>query len=271
MKKTVIAMFTLLFGIAQQTTGVNVDAILYVDTEMPCLREFEKLSGRIVIRNHGEDDIKLIKGTPVFPEMLAFHQLYLFPDISVQEEERITARPAQSPYIRARIKNGIDSWVQRNQDIMTLKKGETLEVNFEHRELEVLHGAGNRLLPFKAELYLSPNTWIPIEVQPPIMVACGAKFIPLTVTETGVKYDRDAVRISRVQIGTNEFLLASEKFSYYRLIDLQPDDTVTHSNKVITITQKNGKVLTIPEADIARVSAERAEGKRKARQLETEN
>ena len=39
----------------------------------------------------------------------------------------------------------------------------------------------------------------------------------------------------------------------------------------IKITQKDERVRVIPEADIPRISAEHAEKKRKARQLETKN
>jgi len=249
----------------------NVEAIMYVDTEMPCLKEFERLSGRIIIRNNGEDDVKVMGRTPDFPEMLVYFQLFLFPDISVQEEEQMTARPAESPHIRARIKRDIDAFVKRNEDIITIQKGESFETAFENINIKVPHGAYNRCLSFVAELYLSPDTWIPVEIRPRIMVACDAKITAVTVTKSGVPKDINTPWVYRAQIGTNEVLLVRENHIHYRLSDLHPDDVVVHSNKVITITQKNGTVRTIPEADIPRISAERTEEKRKARELETKN
>ena len=252
----------------------NVEAIMYVDTEMPCLKEFERLSGRIVIRNNGEDEVKLLKREPHWSNMLVYEQLYLFPDISVQEARTFYAGPewglAGEPS-RSRIKYVVDSCVQSNEDIITLKKGESFEVNFVDRKIEPpafqFHNPRKRIA-FNTELYLQPDTWIPIEVHPPIEVAYDAKYT--LVTEKG---DNNNAWVTRVQIGTNEFLYAklNSAVPSLRLADLHPDDVVVHSNKVITITQKNGKVRTIPEADIPRISAERTEEKRKARQLETKN
>ena len=239
---------------------------MYLDTEMPCLPD-EALSGRIVIRNNGDDAIKLMARSD-FPEMFVYFQLFLFPNVSVQEEERITARPAQSPHLRERIKKGIDTVVEKNENIVTLKKGEALEVDFEGVEIKMPHGAGNRQMPFTMELYLSPDTWIPVEVCPPIVVASGITYTSLTATEVGLKWDANATRAYRAKIGTNEFLLVREKIKHYRLADLHPDDVVTHTNNTITITQKDGNVRTIPEKDIPRISAERKEEKRKNRPKE---
>jgi len=259
MKKSGIAMLALLFNVAQQSTATDVKATMYVDTEMPCLSG-ERLSGRIVIRNNGDDEIKLM-GRPDFLEKLAYFQLYIFPDVSVEEEERMTARPAESPFLRARIKNHMDSDVSKNRDIVTLKKGDNLEVVFEGIELKVPHST-SQVTPFVVELYLSPDTWLPVEVHPPIEAAFDAKHTLVTTTEKG---DNSTARVSRVRIGTNEFLWAKANSSSQsqRLADLHPDDAVVHTNKTITITRKDGDVRTIPEADIPRVSAERKEERRK--------
>jgi len=271
MKKTAVTFGVMLtvFGLHSEPKP-SVEAIMYVDTEMPCLQYDEMLSGRIVICNNGEDEIRLMKGTPVFPEMLAYEQLFIFADISVQEEERMTARPAESPFLRQRIKRRIDSEVEKNMDIVTLKKGESLEVSFKSIELVIPHST-SRPTPFAAELYLSPDTWIPVEARPPIVVAGGVTYTSVTPTKAGQKWDEDATKVYRVPIGTNEVLLVKEKSNYHRLSDLHPDDVVTHANKTITITRKNGNVRVIPEADIPRVSSERKEEIRKNRQPETKN
>jgi len=278
MKKSVVAMCSLLFGAVQQSTAANVEATMYLDMEMPCLKS-EMLSGRIVIRNHGDDDIMLLKREPYWPNMLVDEQLYLFPDISVQEARVFYPGPEhglEGEPSRSRIKHVVGSCIQENRDHITLKKGETFEVNFAGRKIEPpafnFHNPRKRI-PFKIELYLSPDTWIPVAVHPPIAIAYDAKYTPLTGLEKGGVLDGNAARVTRVQIGPNEFLWAKAEFatSSQRLADLHPDDVVTHSNKMITITQKDGKVRTIPEADIARVSAERAEEKRKARQQKGEN
>jgi len=247
----------------------NVEAIMYLDTEMPCLRDNEWLSGRIAIRNNGDTSIKLLKGTQAFPQMLVYEQLYLFPDLAAEgagtvfiaPDSRLEGKPSRSS-----IKRGVDYYSQRNEDTMELKKGETLEITFIGREVDspIFFSSGKRRdIPFKAELYLSPDTWIPVEVHPPIVVASGIAYTSVTPTEAGAKWDENATKVYRVPIGTNEVLLVKEKSKYHRLADLQPDDVVTHANKTITITQKNGNVRVIPEADIPRVSAERKEERRK--------
>ena len=267
MKKTVVTFGVMLtaFNLYSEPKP-NVEAIMYVDTEMPCLQYDERLSGRIVIRNNGDDEIKLL-ARPDFPERFVYFQLFLFADISVQEEERMTARPAESPFLRQRIKRHIDSEVDKNGDIVTLKKGESLDVNFESVELKIPHST-SRPTPFAAELYLSPDTWIPVEARPPIVVAGGRTYTPVTPTEASAKWDENATKVYRVPIGTNEVLLVKEKSNYHRLSDLHPDDVVTHANKTITITRKDGNVRTIPEADIPRVSAERKEERRKKAEAE---
>ena len=267
MKKPVIVMLALLSGVAWQTAAHDVEAIIYLSTEMPCLKEFETLSGRIVIRNNGNGDIKLLKGA-----MLVTDQLYLFPNIPV-EEEKIMAGVSGLIGLggipsRQAIKEDIDYDVQKNECTITLKKGESLEAHFDRREIKAraLNGTSERI-PIAAELYLSPDTWIPVEVHPQISVACDAKYTPLIVEE-GHRRDRDAAWVSRVKIGTNEFLFAKQRSDSYRLADLRPDDVVTHTDNTITITRKDGNVRTIPEKDIPRISAERKEEKRKNRPKE---
>ena len=274
MKKSVVTMFVCFFATAQQVVSVDVEAVMYLDTEMPCLpKESEGLSGRIVICNKGNDDIKLLKSV-VNPDDVVHSQLYLLPNIS--QEERTFYVGLESDFgrpTRTALKNSVDYCLQKNGWFIFLKKGEFFEVEFDGREIEtaglLLHASyARKRIPFKVELYLSPDTWIPVEVHPPIEIAYDAKYTQ--VTEQG---DNNSTRVTRVQIGTNEFLWAKANpaMPSLRLADLHPDDVVVHSNKVITITQKNGKVRTIPEADIPRISAERAEEKRKARQLETKN
>jgi len=246
----------------------DVEAVMYLDTEMPCWRG-QMLDGRIVIRNNGDDDIKLMK-SEMSPAHFVYGQLYIRMDVSEEEEMRLSAKPATRWITRFRIKENTDYEVQEGGGFVTLQKGESFETDFAAREVTVPHGAGNMRVPMVAELYLSPDRWVPVEVRPPISVAGDAKFTPLTPIETGPEWDRTSVRLTRVQIGTNEFLHAklNSAVPFLRLADLHPDDVVVHSNKVITITQKNGTVRTIPEADIPRISAERAEEKRKAREKE---
>jgi hypothetical protein len=265
-------MSALFIGVAQQTATANVEAVMYLDTEMPCVYG-EALSGRIVIHNKGEDDIKLA-GRADFPELLVLFQLALLPAISEQEMIAFYAgnEKAYDGYpSRSTIKRCIDSWGTKNENIILLKKGDSREIKFDDFEIKIsdfLRHAGyvRKRIPFKVELYLSPDTWVPVEVHPPIVVDCGAKITSLTATKAGPDYDGNAAWVYRAQIGTNEVLFVREKYIHHRLSDLQPDDVVTHSNNTITITPKDGKVRTIPETDIARVSAERTEEKRKMRE-----
>jgi len=211
----------------------------------------------------------------VNPDDLIHSQLYLRMDVPEEEEMKISAKPPTRWIKRFNIKEEVDYVVQNRDDkhFVILKKGESFEADFIAREVTVPHGAEKKRVPIVAELYLSPDKWVPVEVRPPISVAGDAKFTPLTPIETGPAWDRTSVRLTRVQIGTNEFLHAklNSAVPFLRLADLHPDDVVVHSNKMITITQKNGTVRTITETDIPRISAERAEEKRKARQLETKN
>jgi len=267
MKKLVTAMVTLLWGTVQQSAATNVEVIMYLDTEMPCLRR-ETLSGRIVIRNKGDKDIKLLK-TAVDPEDVVESHLYLFPDMPLEEEKRLAGdrggmggQPS-----RDEIKRSVDYAVQNPEGKyhFSLQKGESLEADFDYREIKAYaleYSSPRKQIPFKAELYLSPDIWIPVEVRPPIVVAYDAKITGITSDEW---MNSDNPWVYRVNMGTNEFLYVNVGHTRHRLSDLQPGDVVTHSNKVITISQKDGKVRTIPEADIPRISAERAEEKRKAR------
>ena len=269
--KTIVAtaILTLLLNAAQMSSAADVEAIMYLDTEIPCLPS-ETLSGRIVIRNNGDDDIKLLKREPRWSDMLVHNQLYLFLEIPEDEKGKMTDRAMTGRNMRQTIKENVDYDVQKNNSeyVVALKKGETLEVEFSDRALEGLYSIGNRHVSFEAELYLSPDSWIPVEVLPPIVVACGISYNPITAIEAGAKWDKDATLAYRVPLGTNEILLVREKSKHYRIANLCPDDVVTHINKRITITQKDGTARMIPEQDISRVSAERKEKMRKSRQLE---
>jgi len=126
MKKLATAMVTLLLGAVQQSTAANVEAVMYLDTEMPCLKS-EMLSGRIVIRNNGDKDIKLLK-TAVDPEDVVESHIYLFPDMPLEEEKRLAGdrggiggRPS-----REWIKTDVDVIVNNPESKFhfTLKKGE---------------------------------------------------------------------------------------------------------------------------------------------------
>jgi len=272
MKKTTAMcgiMLMTMFNLHSETKP-NVEAIMYLDMEMPCLAN-ESLSGRIVIRNNGDGDIKLLRRMPNFPDMLVHQQLYVRMDVPEEEEMRMGAKPAMRWRARSYIKEDTDYEIQEGGGFVTLKKGESLEVNFQGREVTVPHGAENKRVTMVAELYLSPDKWIPVEIRPPLVVAGDAKLTFLSHIKAGSHYDENAPWVYHAKIDTNEVLFVKEKRVHRRLSDLHPDDIVTYSNKVITITQKDGKVRTIPEADIARVSAERAEEKRKARQQKGEN
>jgi len=275
-REMTIVMFALSLGIIHQAVAHNVEAVMYLDTEMPCLSS-ELLSGKIVICNKGEEEVKLMKSAVALDDYFVHEQLYLFPDIPLEEEKMIGGdrgglggQPS-----RATIKENTDYEVQRNEHIITLKKGESFEVAFDRRRLEAsalfLHGGGKRRIPFAAELYLSPDVWIPVEVRPPIAVAFDAK--AGTPVKEGKWINGNEPWVWRVRIDTNEFLFVKTDSASptYRLGEVHPDDTVTHSNKVITITRKDGSVRAIPEAEIPRVSAERKEEIRKNRQPETKN
>ena len=236
---------------------------MYLKTEMPCLHR-QMLDGRIVIRNNGDEDIKLQQG-PVLRDLLVHSQLYIRMDVTEEEEMRISARPATRWMKRFDIKESTEYEIQEGGNFVTVKKGETFEVDFSTRQVTVPHGAGNKRVTMVAELYLSPDKWIPVEIRPPLVVAGDEKTIGIT-SRTRNKVNEPWVY--RINIDTNSVLYMAVERTGYDLADLNLDDVVTHSNKVITITQKDGKVRTILEADIPRISAERTEGKRKARDLQ---
>jgi hypothetical protein len=220
----------------------------------------------VLIRNNGDDDIKLLKGTSIYPDMLVHEQLYLFPNIPVQEEKDMLAghgilggQPS-----RTTIKDQVDFALQNSENVVTLKKGESLTINFDNREISasVLSFTRNRI-PFSAELYLPPNDWIPVEVNPPIAIACDAKLTPVVAENSKHKKGKAAAWVFRVRMDTNEFLYARSNFSTHRLLDVHPDDTVVLSNQTITVKQNTGGTHIISERDIPQMLDKRRNEKRK--------
>jgi len=252
----------------------DVEAIMYLETEMPC-RQGQTLSGKIVVRNNGNEDIQLLKSA-VNPDNLVRSQICLFTNFSEQERKSFSDAHAAHVGLDARdpprdiVKLNVDYEIENNHTgyFITLKKGEAFELKFEGRMMQIpflLLGGGNRRVPIGAELYLSPDKWVPVEVHPPISVACYVK--PIGITRAA-RYNADEPWVYRINIGTNSSLYMALDRTRYDLADLNLDDVVTHTNKTITITQKDGKARVITEADIPRISAERTEAKRKARELE---
>ena len=262
---TAMAMSTLLSGAVQQTMANNVEAVMYLDTEMPCLSG-ERLSGKIVIRNNRGTDIKLVD-----EDILSYFQLYWRPNISVQEARTIYAEAERGfgeRISRSTVKGTTDAMVEKNERIVILRNGESKEIVFENREIDesnLLRHAGysKKRIPFAVELYLSPDTWVPVDVRPPISVAYDAK--AGTPVKEGKWIKSDDPWVWRARIDEKEFVFVKTNSvsPTYRLSEVHPDDTVVHTNKAITITRKDGSVRTIPEADIPRVSAERKAAIRK--------
>jgi hypothetical protein len=268
MNKLAIAMYALFFSAVQRSIASTVEVVMHVDTEMPCLKS-ELLSGTVVIRNNGDKDIKLPKGTSQYPDMLVHEQLYLFPSIPTQKEKDLLAghgvlggQPS-----RTTIKEQVDAVLQNSESTVTLKKGESLTINFDNREISasILSFTRERI-PFAAELYLPPNNWIPVEVRPPVAIACDAKIIPVATGNNKHRKKGNAAWVFRVRMGTNEFLCANSNSSTHRLLDILPDDTVSFSNQTITVKQKTGDFHIIPERDIPwMIDKRRNENRRKAR------
>jgi len=256
-------MCALMFNAILPLTAGNVEVIMYIDTEMPCLQS-EWLSGKVVINNKGDRDIKLLE-----EDVVPLFQLYWHPNISEQDAPRAYAEMERGDgmrFSRSTVKGTTDSMVEKSERIVTLRKGESKEIVFEGKEIDApyfyFHNP-RRQIPFAAELYLSPDVWIPVEVRPPVAVAFDAK--SGTPVKEGKWVNSNEPWVWRARIDTNEFLFVKTDSASptYRLGEVHPDDVVTHANKTITITQKNGNIRTIPEKDIPRVSAERKEERRK--------
>jgi hypothetical protein len=258
-------MYALFFSAVQRSGASTVEVVMHVDTEMPCLKG-ELLSGTMMIRNNGDKDIKLLKGAPHYPDTLVHEQLYLFPNIPVQKEKDILAghgflggQPS-----RTVIKDQVDSALQNSESTVMLKKGESLMIDFGNREISasVLSFTRERI-PFAAELYLPPNGWIPVEIRPPIAIACDAKIIPVAASNNKHGNERGAAWVFRARIDTNEFLCANLNSSIHRFLDIRPDDTIGFSNRTITIKQNTGDMHIIAERDIPRMGDKRRNENRK--------
>ena len=249
----------------------SVEAIMYLDTEMPC-RQDEVLSGKIIIRNNGDDDIQLLEGTSSYPELLVHHQLYVFPDIHKEGYNNLKTHSnilAERDY-RQRAKFNVEHESKNlTTGLVTLKKGASLEVRFDDLELYMVFGNHKLQVPYVVELYLSPDTWIPVKVQPSIEVSYNSKAVK-SIKE-GKRSNDNEPWAWRIHVGTNEFLFTKLNSSsrIQRLLEIQPDDIAVYTNQEITVTRRNGDVLVFPEQDFTRISAERKEKIRKRRQLET--
>lgn len=262
MNKLAMAMCTLFYSAVQQSIASGVEVVMYVDTEMPCLKS-ELLFGTMTIRNNSDDEIKLLKGTLCYPDMIIHEQVYLFPDIPAQKEIDILAghgvhggQPS-----RTIIKGQVDSALQNPGATITLKKGESLMINFGNREISasILSFTRERI-PFAAELYLPPTKWVPIEFRPAVAVACDAKIIPVTPSN---KEHTKSTWIFRVRTDTNEFLCVNKDFSTHRLLDINPGDAVSYSNQTITVKQNTGDLHIIRERDIPQMIDNRRHERRK--------
>lgn len=255
-------MCTLFYSAVQQLIASGVEVIMHVDTEMPCLKS-ELLSGTIEIRNNSDDEIKLLKGTLRYQDMIMHEQVYLFPDIPVKKEMAILAGhgvPGGQPS-RATIKGQVDSTLQNPEATVTLEKGGVLMIDFSNRELSasILSFTRERI-PFAAELYLPPTNWIPIAVRPAVAIACDAIITPVVPSN---KDHRKGTWLFRVRMGTNEFLCVNSNFSTHRLLDINPDDTVCFSNQTITVIQSTGGSHKISERDIPQMIDNRRHERRK--------
>ena len=265
MKKMIIVCGVMLavFNLHSESKP-NVEAVIYLDTEMPCLKD-EVLSGRIVISNNGNDDIKLLQ-SEANPDSLVHEQLFLFPNISSMEKEQVRDLPLKRRHLMQNIKDGVDYEMQvtrKGKTFVTLKQGETLEMSFDNREIYVVQNAVNRL-EYTATLYLPPTAGVPVEICPPISVAYDAQLSPIANVGKGGKRNNDSPwRLFRVYMDTSEFLYAKTDYSFHRLLDLYPGDTVVHSNKIVTVTREDGKMRVISEADLNRIRSERQEERRK--------
>lgn len=252
MNKIVLVMCIVFHSSVQWSIASTIEVVMHVDSEVPCLRS-ELLSGTIDICNNSSNDIKLLKGTKIYPDIIVHEQVYLFPKIPIQKEIDILAghgMPGGQPS-RATIKDQVGSYFQNPEATITLKKGETLTIEFANREISasILSFTRERI-PFAGELYLPPNNWIPIDIRPVIEIACDAKIIPVSASK---KEQQKSTWVFRARLGTNEFLCANLNFSTHRLLDINLDDTVCFSNKTVTVKQKSGRLHTIPECDIPKI------------------
>jgi len=260
MKKKIATM--LLVGI---TAGIlpadeELTVTMEITSEMPLLQG-EEFSGKIRLTNNGTDAIKLVKNKDDF--WFVSSQVRFFIDLPIKEQELAFGYPLRGvPYgnrSRADIKEETDSFIEG--DFTILPAGQSCEFTFDGIDFERVQFLSTReRLPCKAELYVQPDRWIPITVTPPLELAKDATFnrvTPHAVSQAQAK----SVYVTRVSIGTNEFLRAGGK----RILDLSPDDEVEQKDSsLVTVTRKDGTKTEIA-TDKIDIFAKQREEKRKAK------
>jgi len=242
MKKGIATM--LLIGMTNGVLTAPVELVVKMEitSESPLLQG-EGISGTIRLTNNGTEAVKLVKDKENF--WFVFAQVRFFIDLPMKDQERAFGYPLHGiPYgnrSREEGKKLVDSVIDKQDDLsITLSAGQSCEFRFEEIDFDsVAYFSTDKRLPLKAELYVQPDHWIPITITPPLEFAKDAKSKSIT-PDAIVKSEKNPFYVSRVSIGTTEFLRVSGDGNR-RLIDLSPGDQVEQSsNTRITITHKDG-------------------------------
>ena len=265
MKK--VMAIVLLAGVTAGTLPADAEltVTMEITSEMPLLPR-EDIIGKIRLTNNGTEAVKLVKNKEDY--WFVFTQVRFFLDFSLEEQRQFISPPFGIPYgnrSRAFVKKETDFIIDKQGDFIVLSTGQSCEFSFDEVEFPTLAFIHvNRRFPFKAELYVQPDRWIPITITPPLEIAKDATFkwvTPHSVSQVQVK----PVYVTRASIGTNEFLCASKDNNFFRFFDLSPDDQVEQNNSVhITITHKDGTKTKI-DMDKIDILAKQREEKRKAK------
>jgi len=274
MKKE-IATILLLAGVTAGTLPADTEltVTMEITSDMPLLQG-EYISGKVTLVNNGTEAVKLVKNKDDF--WFVHTQVRFFVDtdtIPIKEQEVICGYPLHGiPYgdkLREAIISDTNFAIDQERDFITLSAGQSHDFSFEGIGIDMLQFFHiNKRLPFKAEMYVQPNLWIPITITSPLEFAKDAKSKLITPNSILIA-EKNPFYVSRVSIGTNEFLRVSGRGNR-RLIDLSPDDQVEQNDSTrITITHKDGTKTEITSGNVDSMVKQREE-KRKAK-LTTDN
>jgi len=268
MKKKIVMM--LLGGI---TAGIlpadaELTVTMEITSELPLLQG-EYISGKVTLVNNGTEAVKLVKNKDKF--WFVHTQVRFFVDtdtVPIKEQEIICGYPLHGiPYgdkLREAVRFDTNFAIDEERDFITLSVGQSHDFLFEGIGIDMLQFFHiNKRLPFKAEMYVQPDQWIPITITSPLEFAKDAKSKLITPNSI-LKAEKNPFYVARVNIGTNEFLRVSGSGNR-RLIDLSPDDQVEQNdNTRITITHKDGTKTEITSGNVDSMVKQRQE-KRKAK------
>ena len=266
MKKGLATVLLAGMTVRMLSAPVELVVTMEITSESPLLQG-EGISGTIRLTNKGTEVVNFVKNKEIFPSLFVATQIRFFADLPMEEQEVIYGSPLHGiPYgnmPRTTIKEETDFIIDKKREFTTLQAGQSCEFPFEDIDLEFLQFFHvSKRLSIKAELYVQPDHWIPITITSPLEFAKDAKSKSIT-PDAIVKSEKNPFYVSRVSIGTNEFLRVSGDGNR-RLIDLSPDDEVEqNSNTRITITHKDGTKTEITTDKVDGMVKQRQENRLK--------